>query len=157
MIRLNAVEVELRQKLKNWAEGGKLEIDGPHQVKDVSLSCPAASGSHGERVFATYLDADDELDFLSVAVELPEVLVINHEMSDFSLRNRLEGKCLTTACQHWQGACRLGFFVSKIEVQPRRKEINCAISKSCRWLKENGERVCGACSFTRNFPLIELF
>lgn len=153
MITQTLVESQLRKTVSEWMDNGRPSIDGLGRATKTVLSCPSATNSHGDKVFAVFDDVAGELRYLPIAVEVPEIVKTTLNMDEFALKNRLEGRCLTSACHYWHGACQLGHFVSKVEVSVRATSRNCAIKDTCRWRKENGPKVCGACAFVRNLPL----
>jgi hypothetical protein len=132
---------------------GRPDLEGFGRTAQTALSCPSATSSHGDKVFAVFDDVAGELRYLPIAVDVPEILKSTLNMEEFSSKNRLEGRCLTSACHYWHGACQLGHFVSKVEVTVRMTSQNCAIKDTCRWREENGPKVCKACAFVRNLPL----
>ena len=143
-----STESAVTESLSRWLKNGRPNIDGIGSTKDVGLSCPAASEDHGDAVFAMFDEESKVLTFLSELIEIPEIVKENLDLHRFSKENRLVGKCYTTGCHHWQGACRLGYFVSSVTVRSRPNQ--CAITDSCRWLRENGPAVCGPCAQVRN-------
>lgn len=153
MISPTLVESQLRESVSAWRESGRPKLEGLRHTAKTSLSCPSASNVHGDKVFAVFDEAAGELRYLPAPVEVPEIVKTTLDMDEFALKNRVEGSCLTASCSYWRGACQLGFFVSKVEVSARGTSQNCAIKDTCRWLKENGPKVCGACAFVRNLPL----
>ncbi len=148
-----STETQLLEFLAQWNHMGRPEIEGLGSTEVFGLSCPAASDTHGDKVFAVFDENIGELKYFSEAIVLPEIAKENLDMNRFTEKNRLVGKCHTTGCQHWQGACRLGFFVSKVKVEVTNKSHQCAIAEECRWLTENGPSICDACAFMRNLPL----
>lgn len=153
MIHHTVVESQLLELLSDWIEKGSPSLEGLGKISSAALNCPAASNSHGDQVFAVFNETASEMQYLSVALDVPDILKENLDMNDFALKNRLAGKCFTSSCQHWQGACRLGYFVSKVSVSIRATTQHCAIEDTCRWRKENGERICTTCAFVRNLPV----
>ena len=153
MMRPTDVESQVIKSILAWVEVGNPNLHGLGRTKQTSLSCPSASNSHGDKVFAVFDESVDELRYLPVAVEVPEIVKTTLDMDDFALKNRLEGKCVTSSCGYWQGACRLGHFVSKVEVAVQITARQCAIKDTCRWIKENGPKICGTCAFVRNLPV----
>jgi hypothetical protein len=145
-------ESELLQVLSSWIEKGRPFVQGMGSAGDSPLSCPSASDKHGEKVFATFDEHTGELSYLSEPIVMPDIAKENLDLDRFVEKNRLAGQCYTKTCQHWQGACRLGYFVSNINVSVSRKSRQCAIEDNCRWLKENGPKVCGPCGSIRNLP-----
>ena len=152
-MRPTDVESQIIKSILAWAEDGSPNLDGLGRTKQTRLSCPSASNSHGDKVFAVFDESVNELRYLPVAFEVPEIVKTTLDMDDFALKNRLEGKCVTSSCGYWQGACRLGHFVSKVEVAVQVMSRQCAIKDTCRWLKENGPKICGTCAFVRNIPV----
>lgn len=153
MIQLTVAEYQLLELLADWVEKGKPNLIGLGKTSAMLLSCPAASNSHGEKVFAVFNENTSQMKYLSATTDVPEILKETLDMNEFALKNRLAGKCFTASCQHWQGACRLGYFVSKVSVSPRVTSRHCAIEDTCRWRKENGEKTCTTCAFVRNLPV----
>jgi hypothetical protein len=153
MIRVTETERQLIERVSEWADRGRMRNDGLRRIKQDDLSCPSASNSHGDKVFAVFDESVGELRYLPDAVVVPEVAKSLLDMDAFALKNRLEGKCVTSSCHYWQGACHLGFFVSEVEVRDRVDTQKCSIRASCRWIKENGPEVCGSCVFVRNLPV----
>ncbi len=147
------IESQLLERVSEWMQNGSPTVDGVGRTKRTALSCPSATNSHGDKVFAVFDEVAGELRYLPVAIDVPEIVKTTLDMDEFALKNRLEGKCLTTSCHYWHGACQLGHFVSKVEVSVRVTSRNCAIKDTCRWIKENGPKVCGTCAFVRNLPL----
>jgi hypothetical protein len=150
---LNLIESQLQKIFVDWINSGSPNVDEIPRTSESLLDCPAASGTHGHSVFAVFDEDLDRLRFLPEAIAVPSIVKDNLEMSDFSSKNRLVGKCLTSSCHHWQGACRLGFFTSSLDVQVEIRTRNCVIEKTCRWRKENGPVVCAPCSSLRNLPV----
>jgi hypothetical protein len=146
----------LRESVLAWRKSGSPRLDGLKRTAKTSLSCPSASNFHGDKVFAVFDEAAGELRYLPAAVEVPEIVKTTLDMDEFALKNRVEGSCLTSSCSYWRGACQLACFVSKVEVSVRGTSQNCAIKDTCRWLEENGPKVCAACAFVRNLPLPKL-
>ena len=153
MIHHTVVESQLLELLSDWIEKGSPSLEDLGKISSAALNCPAASNSHGDQVFAVFNETASEMQYLSVALDVPEILKENLDMNDFALKNRLAGKCFTSSCQHWEGACRLGYFVSKVSVSIRATSQHCAIEDTCRWRKENGPNICGACAFVRNLAI----
>lgn len=153
MISPTPVESQLRESVSAWRRDGSPRPEGLSRTARTALSCPSASNVHGDKVFAVFDEVDGELRYLPAAVDVPEIVKTTLNMDEFALKNRVEGSCLTASCSYWRGACQLGFFVSKVEVSMRRTSQDCAIKDTCRWLEENGPKVCGACAFVRNLPL----
>ena len=153
MISPTPVESLLRESVSAWRRDGSQRPEGLKRTVKTALSCPSASDFHGDKVFAVFDEVAGELRYLSAAVDVPKIVKTTIDMDEFALKNRVEGSCLTSACSYWRGACQLGFFISKVEVSVRRSSHNCAIKDTCRWLAENGPKVCGACAFVRNLPL----
>jgi hypothetical protein len=147
------VESQLRKSVSDWMEKGRPGLEGLGRTTQTGLSCPSATNSHGDKVFAVFDEVAGELRYLPVAIDVPEIVKTTLDMDEFALKNRLEGRCFTSSCHYWHGACQLGHFVSKVEVSVRKTSRNCAIKDTCRWRKENGPKVCGACAFVRNLPL----
>lgn len=147
------IESQLLEQVSVWLQNGSPTVEGVGRTKRTALSCPSATNSHGDKVFAVFDEVAGEMRYLPVAVEVPEIVKTTLDMDEFALKNRLEGRCFTSACSYWHGACQLGHFVSKVEVSVRVNSRNCAIKDSCRWREENGPKVCGACAFVRNLPL----
>ena len=156
MISPTPVESQLRKTLSDWRKNGTPNLEGLGRTTQTALSCPSASNSHGDKVFAVFDEVAGELRYLPVAVDVPEIVKATIDMDEFALKNRLVGKCLTSSCHYWHGACQLGYFVSKVEVAVRVTSRNCAIKNTCRWREENGPKICGACAFVRNLPLAKL-
>ena len=152
-MRPTEVESQIIKSILAWAEDGSPNLDGLGRQKQTRLRCPSASNSLGDKVFAVFDESVNELRYLPVAVEVPEIVKTTLDMDDFALKNRLEGKCVTSSCGYWQGACRLGHFVSKVEVAVQITSRQCAIKDTCRWIKENGPKICGTCAFVRNLPV----
>ena len=150
-VQYTVTESRLVDFFSKWIEEGRPNIEGVCKASSSVLSCPAASGTHGDAVFAVFDETDSELIFLSEVIEMPVIAKTNLDLNRFAKKNRLVGQCFTTGCHHWQGACRLGYFVSNVAVRPRSH--HCAIADSCRWLNENGPKVCGPCATLRNLPL----
>lgn len=148
-----AVETQLLQRVWNWAEKGSPNLEGPGSTTQTALSCPSGTNTQGNKVFAVFDETAGELRYLPVAVDVPEVVKASLDMDEFSIKNRLEGRCITKSCHYWHGACQLGRFVSEVDVSVTKTARNCAIRDTCRWHKENGLKVCGACAFVRNLPL----
>lgn len=148
-----AVETQLLQRVRDWVEKGSPNLEGMGSTTQTALSCPSATNYHGDKVFAVFDESAGELRYLSVAVDVPKIVKTTLDMDEFALKNRLEGRCVTSSCHYWHGACQLGHFISKVEVSVRKTSRNCAIKDKCRWIKENGPKVCGACAFVRNLPL----
>ena len=153
MITPTSVESQLRKSVSDWRRDGSPSLDGLGRTTQTALSCPSASNSHGDKVFAVFDEAVGELRYLAVAVEVPEIVKSSLDMDEFAMKNRLEGRCLTSSCDYWHGACQLGHFVSQVEVRVRETSRHCAIKDTCRWRKENGPKVCEACAFVRNLLL----
>ena len=153
MIAPTEVESQIGKLISDWMKVGSPNLDGLRRTKQTGLSCPSASNSHGDKVFAVFDESKNELRYLSAAVDVPEIVKTTLDMNTFALKNRLVGKCLTSSCDYWQGACRLGHFVSKVEVPVRVTSKHCAIRNTCRWHKENGPKICGTCAFVRNLPV----
>jgi hypothetical protein len=153
VIARTEVESQIVKSVSDWVKAGSPNLDGLGSTKQTGLSCPSASNSHGDKVFAVFDESKDELRYLSAAVEVPEIVKITLDMNNFALKNRLEGKCVTSSCDYWQGACRLGYFVSKVEVPVQVMSKHCAIRNTCRWYKENGPKICETCAFVRNLPV----
>ena len=155
MIRVTDTERQLIDRVSEWVERGRVSNDGLRRIKKEALSCPSASNSHGEDVFAVFDEDAGELRYLPNAVKVPEIAKSLLDMDVFALKNRLAGKCVTSSCHYWHGACHLGLFVSEVEVEPRdrAKTQQCSIRDKCRWIKENGAAVCGSCVFVRNLPV----
>ena len=147
------VESQLRETVSDWMEKGRPALEGLGRTTQTALSCPSATYSHGDKVFAVFDEVAGALRYLPVAIDIPEIVKTTLDMDEFALKNRLEGRCVTSLCHYWHGACQLGHFISKVEVSVRKTSRNCAIKDTCRWLKENGPKVCGACAFVRNLPL----
>jgi len=147
------VESQLRKLVSDWRRNGSPGLDGLGYTTQTALSCPSASNSHGDKVFAVFDEVAGELRYLAVAVGVPEIVKTSLNMDEFAMKNRLEGRCVTSSCHYWHGACQLGHFVGRVEVRARETSRNCVIKDKCRWLKENGPKVCGACAFVRNLPL----
>ena len=152
-MRPTEVESQIIKSILAWVEVGSPNLDGLGRTKQTRLSCPSASNSHGDKVFAVFDERMGELRYLPVAVEVPEIVKTTLDMDDFALKNRLVGNCVTSSCNYWQGACRLGHFVSKVEVAVQVTSRQCAIKDTCRWLEENGPKICGTCAFVRNIPV----
>jgi hypothetical protein len=153
MIRVTETESQLIERVSEWVDRGRVRNDGLRRIEQEHLSCPSASNSHGEDVFAVFDEDAGELRYLPNAVNVPEVAKSMLDMDAFALKNRLAGKCVTSSCHYWRGACHLGFFVSEVEVRGRVNTQQCSIRNKCRWIKENGVEVCDSCSFVRNLPV----
>jgi hypothetical protein len=155
MIRVTETERQLIERVSEWVDRGRVRNDGLRCIKQEALSCPSASNSHGEVVFAVFDEDASELRYLPNAVKVPKIAKSLLDMDVFALKNRLAGKCVTSSCHYWHGACHLGFFVSEVEVElrDRAKMQQCSIRDTCRWIKENGAAVCGSCVFVRNLPV----
>lgn len=155
MIRVTETEFQLIERVLEWVDRGRVKDEGLRSIKQEALSCPSASNSHGDDVFAVFDEDAGELRYLPNAVEVPKIAKSLLDMDAFALRNRLAGKCVTSSCHYWHGACHLGFFVSevKVELRDRGKTQQCSIRGKCRWIKENGAAVCGSCVFVRNLPV----
>ena len=155
MVHKTETERQLIQRVSEWVNNGRVRSEGLTCIKQDALSCPSASNSHGDRVFAVFDEDASELRFLPNAVKVPEIVKSLLDMDAFALKNRLAGKCVTSSCHYWHGACHLGFFVSevKVELRDRAKTQRCSIRENCRWIKENGAAVCGSCVFVRNLPV----
>lgn len=147
------VESQLLKTVSDWMDEGRPVLDGLGHTTKIGLSCPSATNSHGDKVFAVFDEVAGELRYLPVAIDVPEIVKTTLDMDEFALKNRLEGRCVTSSCHYWHGACQLGHFISKVEVSVRKTSRNCAIKDTCRWIKENGLKVCDACAFVRNLPL----
>ena len=150
------VESQLLERVSDWMEKGSPSLEGLGHATQTARSCPSATNSHGDKVFGVFDEVAGELRYLPVAVDVPEIVKATIDMDEFALKNRLVGKCLTSSCHYWHGACQLGYFVSKVEVAVRVTSRNCAIKNTCRWREENGPKICGACAFVRNLPLAKL-
>ena len=153
MIRVTETERQIIERVSEWVDRGRARNDGLRRIRQSDLSCPSASNFHGDKVFAVFNENVGELRYLPNAVNVPEVAKSLLDMDAFALKNRLEGKCVTSSCHYWQGACHLGFFVSEVKVRDRVDTQKCSIRASCRWIKENGSEVCGSCAFVRNLPV----
>ena len=153
MIHVTETERQLIDRVSEWVDRGRVSNDGLRRIKQEDLSCPSASNSHGEDVFAVFDEDAGELRYLPNAVKVPEIAKSLLDMDIFALKNRLAGKCVNSSCHYWHGACHLGFFVSEVEVRGHAKSRNCSIRDKCRWFKENGAGVCGSCAFIRNLPV----
>ena len=147
------VESQLLERVSDWMEKGSPSLEGLGHATLTARSCPSATNSHGDKVFAVFDESAGELRYLPNAVNVPEVAKSLLDMDAFALKNRLEGKCITSSCHYWQGACHLGFFVSEVQVQVRVETQHCSIRDTCRWIKENGPEICGSCAFVRNLPV----
>ena len=153
MIPHSVIEKAILEKVKFWLEAGRQRIDDLHVIPAKSLCCPAASDDHGDRVFAVFNEERRAFDFLANPVVLSHEIKELLELNEFTKKNRLAGKCLTSGCEYWQEACRLGDFVSQVSVSVGCSAGACAISETCRWRAENGPRICGACAYMRNLPV----
>ena len=153
MIRFTETERQLIERVLVWVDGGRIRDEGLRSIKQDALSCPSASNSHGDSVFAVFDEDAGELRYLPNSVNVPEIAKNLLDMDAFALKNRLEGKCATSSCHYWHGACHLGYFVSEVEVRGLSKTQQCSIRGKCRWIKENGAEVCGSCVFVRNLPV----
>jgi len=153
MIRFTETERVLIKRVSEWVDNGRVRSEGLRRIKQDVLSCPSASNFHGDSVFAVFDEEVGALRYLSNGVNVPDIAKNLLDMNAFSLKNRLEGKCVTSSCHYWQGACQLGFFVSEVEVRNRIEPQKCSIRDTCRWIQENGARVCGSCAFVRNLPV----
>jgi hypothetical protein len=148
-----AVESQLLEWISEWTEKGSPDLEGLGSTTRTGLSCPSATNIHGDKVFAVFDESAGELRYLPVAVDVPEIVKTMLDMDNFALKNRLAGMCMTSSCRYWQGACRLGHFVSKVEVTVQVMSRQCAIKDTCRWRKENGPKICSTCAFVRNIPV----
>lgn len=148
-----AVETEVLERVVRWFEAGRPEIDGLSTAPAAMLRCPSASNSHGDEVFAVFDDADNEIRFLPEPIDVPDVLGSVLDLDEFAAKNRLAGWCLTSGCEYWQSACRLGHLVNQVTVSVRPTPSACAIIDTCRWRREQGVEVCGPCAAIRNLPL----
>lgn len=148
-----AVEAQLLERITEWMGKGSPDLEGIGSTTRTGLSCPSATNIHGDKVFAVFDECEGELRYLPVAVVVPEIAKTALDMDAFALKNRLVGKCITLSCRYWQGSCRLGHFVSKVELSIQITSRQCAIKDTCRWRKENGSRICGTCAFVRNIPV----
>ena len=153
MIRVTETERQLIERVSEWVDSGRVRDEELRRIKQDALSCPSASNSHGDIVFAVFNEDAGELRYLPNALNVPEIAKSLLDMDAFALRNRLAGKCVTSSCHYWNGACHLGFFVSEVESQHQAKTQQCSIRDKCRWIKENGAGVCGSCAFIRNLPV----
>jgi len=155
MIRVTETERQLIERVSEWVDRGRVGDEGLRRIKQEALSCPSASESHGDDVFAVFDEGAAELRYLPNKVKVPKIAKSLLDMDAFALKNRLAGKCVTSSCHYWHGACHLGFFVSEVKVvlRDRAKTQQCSIRDNCRWIKENGAAVCGSCIFVRNLPV----
>lgn len=148
-----AVETEVAQRVVQWIDAGHSDIAGLSTAARATLRCPSASNSHGDEVFAVFDNSTNELRFLPELIDIPDVVGSVVDLDEFSLRNRLAGWCLTSGCDYWQGACRLGHFVNQVTVSVRPASSECAIADTCRWRREHGAQVCAPCAGIRNLPI----
>lgn len=146
-------EEVLNGRVRDWVSAGHPEISGLGHSCKRSLLCPAAIGSHGTEVFGVFDPSLGQVRFLPEVISLPQVTRDVVGADQLCERARLSARCETYRCQYWQGGCRLGWFVSKVEVTTSSVGRMCAISQRCRWRAENGERVCGGCAEVRALPL----
>jgi hypothetical protein len=153
-VSYTSTESQVFELLSKWIQEGRPDLEGLGSTETHALSCPAASDTHGDEVFAVFDENSGELEYFPVAIVMPDIAKDNLDLNRFATKNRLAGMCLTTGCQHWQGACRLGHFVNSVKVNVRNKSQHCAITDKCRWLEENGPTICRACSSLRNLPLL---
>jgi hypothetical protein len=153
MIRVTETECQLVERVSEWVNSGCVKDEGLRRIKQEALSCPSASNSHGEEVFAVFDEYMGELRYLPNTLNVPGIAKSLLDMDAFALKNRLAGKCVTSSCHYWHGACHLGFFVSEVKVRGKAKMQHCSIRDKCRWIKENGAEVCGSCAFIRNLPV----
>jgi hypothetical protein len=153
MISPTEVEVQLIQRVSEWFESGCVGSEGLRKIERGDICCPSATNVQGETVFAVFRGDVGDLNFLQTAINVPEIVKSTLDMDEFAAKNRLAGPCVTSSCHYWRGACQLGFFVSEVEVRVRMETQQCAIREKCRWIKENGTDVCGACAFVRNLPV----
>lgn len=153
MIQITETELQLIERVLEWVDSGRVREERLKRIRQDALSCPSASNTHGEDVFAVFDEDVGELKYLPNVVNVPEVAKSLLDMDAFALKNRLAGKCATSSCHYWHGACHLGFFVSEVKVRDHVKTQHCSIRDKCRWIKENGAEVCGSCAFIRNLPV----
>lgn len=150
MVIPTLVESLLRGLVSDWAERGYTSSDGLATTSRKSLSCPSASNTHGDEVFAVFDESSGVLRYLPAEVEVPPIAKETLDMDEFASKNRQVGKCLTWSCLYWRGACQLGHFVSKIELDQEVTLQDCVIRGRCRWYAENGPKACGPCMSVRN-------
>lgn len=153
MLSATEVEAQLIQRASEWFESGCVSSKELRKIERGNFCCPSATNVQGETVFAVMDGGVGDLRFLPTAIDVPEIVKSTLDMDEFAAKNRLAGPCVTSSCHYWHGACQLGFFVSEVEVKIRMETRQCAISEKCRWIKENGPEVCGACAFVRNLPV----
>jgi hypothetical protein len=139
----------LIRRVSNWFNAGRPKVTGLGLTSRRNLLCPAALGSHGQEVFGVFDESTGEVQFLNSVITLPQIAreVVNSEQ--LCDRARLSADCQTTRCNYWQGGCRLGWFVSKVNMPSFSVKQSCPISQRCRWKAEYGEGICKRCSRIR--------
>lgn len=106
------------------------------------IMCPSTDFSESTHVLALR-NKDGRLTFLDSLMPIPGVGVDQLTVEDLRDRVRLTGPCVASRCAHWAGHCTLGQALSLTGASAGEQ---CAITDSCRWRIENGDRVCGICT-----------
>ena len=153
MTARTVTEKALTKTVGEWFRDGCPEISDLGHSSKRNLLCPAAMGPHGNEVFGVFDPSTGQVRYLNEVIPLPRVTREVVGSDQLCERARLSTECQTYRCRYWQGGCRLGWFVSQVEVSTRAVDRVCPISQRCRWRAEYGDKACGGCSKVRALPI----
>lgn len=126
--------------LAEWHASGRPHV-GP---RIAPAAGPRTCPSYPERgeVFAARLRSGE-----LVFVDAQTSAAIGNEVMSV----RSHGPCVASRCAYWAGNCQLGAMIAQVAVRGKQAEGSspasgtCPISRSCRWLAENGPKACNGC------------
>jgi hypothetical protein len=144
-----ATEEILTKTVGDWFNAGCPDIPDLGHTNKRNLLCPAAMESHGSEVFGIFEPSEGQIRYLDAVIPLPSVVRDIVESDQLCERTRISADCQTLKCHYWQGGCRLGWFVSRLDSPSHASDPLCAISDRCRWQAEYGDTVCKGCSKVR--------
>lgn len=124
----------------------------PGLVKDAD--CPAASAALAQSVIGVRRAGSENVDFLPQPVGFPRVLRELRDDESIEGELRMVGRCVRSACPHWDGSCVLGHAVAAVAGE-QDAGGGCSIAARCRWRIENGPTVCGPCAGILNVQMKE--
>ncbi len=107
----------------------------------MGLMCPSTALAETTHVLGIK-DAGGTVRFLAAPLPVPKSAVEVFTVDDVHDRLRFTGPCMTRSCAYWESQCTLGTMLAS---KSSCADPNCSIAESCRWRKENGDRVCGIC------------
>ena len=107
----------------------------------MGLMCPSTALTETTHVLGIK-EPGGTVRFLATPLPVPKSAVEVFTDDDVHDRLRFTGPCVTRSCAYWEGKCALGTMLAS---KSSCADPRCSIADTCRWRRENGDRVCGIC------------